>query len=193
MAVSRPQHSKEDVVRAAGRLFAERGFHGTSMRDLGDELGLLGSSLYSHIDGKNELLVEVIRRGGSMFQDLADEVLGTDADPAEQLRLLIRGHVQIIVDHLDEARTFLNEARFLPPEERTVVLEMRDRYEQTYRRIIEHGVDAGIFSADRDPTLMAILVLSLLNALDRWYRPGGPNDPNEISQRMFEFVTNGIG
>lgn len=167
MAVSRPQHSKEDVVQAAGRLFAARGFHGTSMRDLGDELGLLGSSLYSHIGGKNELLIEVIRRGGSMFQDLADEVLATEIAPAEQLRLLIRGHVQIVVDHLDEARTFLNEARFLPLEERTVILEMRDRYEQTYRRVVERGLAAGDFSADRDPALMAILILSLLNALDR--------------------------
>jgi AcrR family transcriptional regulator len=193
VVVNRPQHSKEDVVRAAGRLFAERGFHGTSMRDLGDELGLLGSSLYSHIDGKSELLIEVIRRGGSMFQDLADTVLATEVAPAEQLRLLIRGHVQIVVDHLDEARTFLNEARFLQPQERTVVLEMRDRYEQTYRRIIERGVACGDFSEQRDPALMAILILSLLNALERWYRPGGRNDPDEISQRMNEFVTNGIG
>jgi AcrR family transcriptional regulator len=163
------------------------------MRDLGEELGLLGSSLYSHIDGKNELLIEVIRRGGSMFQDLADGVLATTVAPAEQLRLLIRGHVQIVVDHLDEARTFLNEARFLQPQERTVVLEMRDRYEQTYRRVIERGVACGDFSAQRDPALMAILILSLLNALERWYRPAGPNDPDEISQRMFEFVAHGIG
>lgn len=163
------------------------------MRDLGDELGLLGSSLYSHIDGKNELLIEVIRRGGSMFQELADEVLADEADPIEQLRLLIRGHVRIIVDHLDEARTFLNEARFLPPDERIVVLEMRDRYERTYRQVIEQGVAGGVFRADRDPALMAILILSLLNALNRWYRPGGPNDPDEISERMYEFVTNGIG
>ena len=180
-------------MRAAGRLFAERGFHGTSMRDLGDELGLLGSSLYSHIDGKNELLIEVIRRGGSMFQELADEVLADEADPTQQLRMLIRGHVQIVVDHLDEATTFLNEARFLPPEERMVVLEMRDRYERTYRRVIERGVAAGVFRADCDPALMAILILSLLNALDRWYRPDGPNDPDEISQRMDEFVISGIG
>ncbi len=45
--------SREDVVTAAGRLFAKRGFHGTSMRDIGEELGMLGSSLYSHVRGKN--------------------------------------------------------------------------------------------------------------------------------------------
>ena len=46
------RHNRDDVVSAAGRLFAARGYHGTSMRDLGRELGLLGSSLYAHIEGK---------------------------------------------------------------------------------------------------------------------------------------------
>ena len=72
---TRQRRSREDVVAAAGRLFAERGYHGTSMRDLGEELGLLGSSLYSHVGGKEELLVEVIRRGAATFQALVDEVL----------------------------------------------------------------------------------------------------------------------
>lgn len=191
--VNRSPHSRDDVVRAAGRLFAERGYHGTSMRDLGDELGLLGSSLYSHIGGKDELLVEVIRRGGGMFQDLADAVVAADVDPAERLRMLIRGHVQIMVDHLDEVRTFLNEARFLPDDERAVVLDLRDRYERTYRLTIQEGITDGRWSADRDPALTAMLVLSLLNALDRWYRPEGASDPDQIAERMYDFAIRGIG
>ncbi len=51
------RNTRSDVVDAAGRLFAQRGYHGTSMRDLGKELGLLGSSLYSHVDSKQDLLV----------------------------------------------------------------------------------------------------------------------------------------
>ncbi len=57
------RNSRDDVVRAAARLFAERGYHGTSMRDLGAELGLFGSSLYSHVGSKQELLVEVVATG----------------------------------------------------------------------------------------------------------------------------------
>ena len=59
------RNTHEDVVRAAGRLFAERGYHGTSMRDLGKELGLLGSSLYSHVSSKQDLLVEVVEEGAA--------------------------------------------------------------------------------------------------------------------------------
>ncbi len=64
--------SREDVVTAAGRLFSARGYHGTSMRDLARELGLIGSSFYSHIDSKADLLVEVVERGADLFQESAD-------------------------------------------------------------------------------------------------------------------------
>ncbi|MFQ5966226.1 MAG: TetR/AcrR family transcriptional regulator [Acidimicrobiia bacterium] len=183
---------KEDVVRAAGRLFAERGFHGTSMRDLGTELGLEGSSLYSHIDGKNELLVEVITRGAAMFQGLADAVLATDDSPERQLRALIVGHVQIVVDHLDEARTFLNEARFLPEPEHSSVVEMRRRYQGAFTQVIQEGSRGGIWRQGLDPQLAAIFVLSVLNALDRWYRPTGRRSPSEIAADIFDFVTTGL-
>ena len=62
------RHSRDDVIDAAGRLFAERGYHGTSMRDLGKALGLHGSSLYSHVSSKEDLLVEVVQRGAELFQ-----------------------------------------------------------------------------------------------------------------------------
>ena len=79
MVVTR--NSRSDVVAAAGRLFAERGYHGTSMRDLGRELGLLGSSLYAHVESKQDLLVEVVEEGARLFQDSAEEALARVGPP----------------------------------------------------------------------------------------------------------------
>jgi AcrR family transcriptional regulator len=186
------QHSKEDVIRAAGRLFAQRGFHGTSMRDLGGELGLLGSSLYSHVDGKTELLTEVIRSGAAMFQDLAAGVAGDGRSAAERLRLLIEGHIQILTDHLDEATTFLNEARFLPDEERSAIVSMRDRYEAVFRATIEDGKAGSEFRSDVDPVVASILILSMLNAIDRWYWPDGSRSPQDIAVRIYNLVMRGL-
>ncbi|MFB3044452.1 MAG: TetR/AcrR family transcriptional regulator, partial [Acidimicrobiia bacterium] len=67
------RNTRSDVVDAAGRLFAERGYHGTSMRDLGKELGLLGSSLYSHVDSKQDLLVAVVEEGARLFEASAEQ------------------------------------------------------------------------------------------------------------------------
>ncbi len=184
--------TREDVVRAAGRLFAERGYHGTSMRDLGQELGILGSSLYSHIDGKDQLLVEVIRRGAAMFQGLADEVMASPGTAAERMRALVEGHVRIITEHVDEAATFLNELRFLPVEDRAGLIALRDGYQRAFRRLIEEGVEAGEFRPIEDPAMTSTFVLSVLNALVRWYRPAGPAEPDEIASRMYEFVMEGL-
>lgn len=186
------QRTKEDVVRAAGRLFAQRGFHGTSMRELGRELGMFGSSLYSHVDGKNQLLIEVIRSGAALFQGLADEVATGGGTASQQLRGLVAGHVRIIVEHIDEATTFLNEARFLPEGDRAEVVAMRDRYEDAYRRVLNAGVASGEFRSDLEPALQAILILSVLNALERWYSPDGNRSPEEIADDLHQFIMKGI-
>ncbi|HEY5578708.1 MAG TPA: TetR/AcrR family transcriptional regulator [Acidimicrobiia bacterium] len=188
---ARPRTTKDDVVKAAGKLFSERGFHGTSMRDLGGVLGLEGSSLYAHITGKDQLLLEVISRGAAMFQGLADEVLSSQDPPDVKLRSLIHGHVLIVVDHIDEARTFLNEARFLPEPQRTRVLELRRRYQDAYEEVIRRGMAAGLWR-QHPPQLMAIFILSVLNALDRWYRPQGLRSPQDLAVDIYEFVTGGL-
>ena len=185
------QRTRDDVVRAAGRLFAERGFHGTSMRDLGNELGLLGSSLYSHVSGKDELLVAVVSRGAALFQALADEVLASDLDPPDQLRMLVEGHVAIVAANLPEARTILNEARFLPAGARHAILEMRDRYEAAVRDVIGRGVERGDFAVE-DIGLAAILVLSVLNAFERWFRPDGERAADDLAGEMYRFVFGGL-
>lgn len=188
-----PRRNRDDVVRTAGRLFAQRGFHGTSMRDLGDELGLLGSSLYAHIGSKAELLVEIIEEGAELFQQLADDVLASGSGPVDQLRALIAGHVTVLTANIDRATTYLNEARHLPGPAREHVLAMRDRYEHAFRTVLDAGVRAGAFRADVDTRASATFVLSLLNALDRWYRPDGPDSPEVVAARLFAFVMEGIG
>ena len=161
------------------------------MRDLGDELGLLGSSLYSHVDSKEQLLVEVVERGASLFQALADGVSESAAPPGEKLAALVRGHVAIITDNQDQSATFLNEARFMPDTARSAIVAMRDRYEATFRSIVEEGIDAAEFRP-QNATLTSIMILSVLNALTRWYRPEGGRTSEEVAEAMVEFVMDGV-
>ncbi len=183
--------SREDVVQAAGRLFAARGFHGTSMRDLGDELGLLGSSLYSHVDSKEQLLIEVVQRGAALFQALADSVAASDSPPEDKVAALVRGHVNVITSNQEQSATFLNEARFLPADGRTAIVVLRDRYEATFREVIAAGIASGAFR-EQNPALASIMVLSVLNALTRWYRPTGAQNATEIADAMVAFVMDGL-
>ena len=101
--------SREDVIAAAGKTFFARGYHGTSMRDLARELGLIGSSLYSHIESKADLLVEVVERGANLFQESADKAMATTGRWTDPAAGLVAGHVDVVLDHPDEVRTFFTK------------------------------------------------------------------------------------
>lgn len=187
------RNSRADVVAAAGRLFAERGYHGTSMRDLGRELGLLGSSLYAHVESKQDLLVEVVEEGARLFDESSQRAQLEDGSAPDRLRALIAGHIDVVLDNPDVVRTFLNEARMLDEQHRSRVIAARDRYEQSFREVIAAGAARGEFRKDVDPKLAAIFLLSLLNAIERWYKPDGRLDRQELSQTVFETTMAGLG
>lgn len=186
------RNTRADVVAAAGRLFARRGYHGTSMRDLGKELGLLGSSLYSHVESKQDLLVDVVEEGARLFEASAERALANGGSGVERLRALIAGHVDVVLDNLDVARTFLNEARMLDSEQRRRVLAARDHYEQAFRNVIRDGVEDGSFRPGTDPKTASIFILSMLNAIERWYNPDGPIDRAALIRHLGEFVESAL-
>jgi len=186
------RHTRESVIQAAGKLFALRGYHGTSMKDLGDELGLLKSSIYSHISSKEDLLLEVVRRGERLFNESAQRALDTSTDQTGQLRALIQGHLEVILEHRDEASTFLNEARALEEPYRQAVIAARDRYELIFRQVIEESIATGKFDRRVDPVMAGIFILSILNSVGRWYRPEGALDLEGLTERIWEFVSSGL-
>ncbi len=187
------RNSREDVVRAAGRLFAARGYHGTSMRDLGKELGLLGSSLYSHVSSKQDLLVEVVEEGARLFEQSAEKALATEGTAADRLDALIAGHVAVVIDNIDVARTFLNEARMLDSAQRARIVDARDHYEEAFRSVIREGIEDCSFSKDTDPKTASIFILSILNALERWYQPEGEIGRVGLVDRIWRFARGALG
>lgn len=186
------RNSRADVVAAAGRLFAERGYHGTSMRDLGRELGLLGSSLYAHVESKQDLLVEVVEEGARLFDESAQRARLGGGSSSERLRSLITGHVEVVLDNPDVVRTFLNEARMLDEDHRSRVIAARDHYEKAFREVIAAGAAEGEFRADADPKIASIFVLSILNAIERWYQPSGPIGREELANRVTDWALSGL-
>ena len=92
----------------------------------------------------------------------------------------MEGHVGVVIDNLDVVRTYLNEARALDDVRRARVLAARDRYEGVLREILTEGAADGSFGPDVDK-IDAIFILSVLNALERWYHPDGPVDRSPVA------------
>jgi AcrR family transcriptional regulator len=148
--------------------------------------------LYAHVDSKQDLLVEVVEEGARLFQESAQEALLVGETSSERLRALIAGHVGVVLDNPDVVRTFLNEARMLDEEHRSRVIAARDGYEMAFREVIASGVAAGEFRSEADPKITSILILSILNAIERWYRPSGEIGRDELVDRITDFVLHGL-
>src|SRR5881227_2813380 len=103
---------RAELTRAAARLFAEKGYHGTSVGDLADALGLQKGSLYSHIESKADLLWEVAREGAAAFHVALDEV-ADDGPVVERIRAALRAHLRVVAEQLDIATVFIREWRYL--------------------------------------------------------------------------------
>ncbi len=183
---------RTQLIDVAARLFSERGYHGTSMQDLGQALGIQRGSLNAHIGSKEDLLFDVVDDGADRFLARGAEALTAGGGARDRLRALLVGHVETATQHLAASTVFLNEWRYLSPEPREVIQAKRDRYEAIARTIVEEGVATGEFRSDVDVRFAAMLVLSAGNWTYTWYRPGGDLTPTEIGERFAELVTKGL-
>ena len=130
----------------------------------------------------------------TFLNDLKDCGLGSmPGTAAERLAHLIHGHLQILTEDPHQARTFLNEIRFLPESERKEAVEMFDLYQQTFREVIQQGCASGEFQSEIDVALAANLVLSLLNGTTRWFSPHGTHDVSSLGDEIHQLLTTGLG
>src|ERR671916_2437417 len=150
---------RSQLTREAARLFAERGYHGTSIGDLAKALGVQKGSLYAHIASKQDLLYETMRDGSEAFHAALDAI-PDDLRVTERIRLALRAHLRVVAEQLDVATVFVREWRYLEGERRDEVLAERRRYEERIRALFREGREGGELRTDLDEAAAALVLLS---------------------------------
>src|SRR5947209_12797868 len=180
---------REELTRTAARLFAERGYHGTSLADVAEAIGIQKASLYHHIGSKEDLLWDVAATGAEAFHAALDAV-PDDASAAEKIRLALRAHLRVVARQLDEATVFTREWRALSGERREQFLAERRRYEERIRAFFREGVEEGELRTDLDVAAAALLVLSAANWAYTWLRAG--TDTDALADRFVGVLLDGM-
>src|SRR5919106_683077 len=180
---------RDELTRTAARLFAERGFHGTSMGDLAEALGVQKGSLYSLTGSKQQLLYKTMRQGADAFHAALDAV-PEPAPAAERVRAALRGHLRVVAEQIDVATVFTREWRYLEGEQREEILGERRRYEERWRTLFREGVESGGLRIDLDVGAAALLVLSAANWAYTWLTPD--RDTDELADRFTAILVDGI-
>jgi AcrR family transcriptional regulator len=189
---SRVLRRADEIIDAAARVFAERGYHGTTTQAIADVLGMRQASLYYYFPSKEAALEEVCARGTDGFVEGAERVMRMDVPPMEKLRLLIASHLAPIQTMPDYVRVFINERRYLPDASRKRVGRKSRRVERFFEQVIQDGVDDGSLRKGTDARLAMLAVLGMCNAVINWREADRAKDIGGIANGFAEIVAKGL-
>jgi AcrR family transcriptional regulator len=170
-----------EIRRVALRMFASRGYDGTSMRDIAESVGIKGASMYNHFVSKEAILWDLTRSAQEvLFENWRTAENGLpDAEPFGRLRAFIRAQVQYHTKHHLEAAIINAQLVSLSPEHYKQAIVVRHDYENILADIVEGCVAAGGSVPDVRITVFALLQMT--SAIATWYRPDGPMEPGVLA------------
>ncbi len=168
-----------EILEAAASLFAERGYLATSVRDIGDRVGLLGGSLYHYIKSKEALFVRIHDLALDAAADRIKVEVAKHRDPWDRLEAACVTMLEVQLDPHSLTMPLMNDFRSAPPEVRGQLIAKRDQFERLFVEL----VDALPLAPEIDRRIYRLSLLTLLNNVGAWYRPGGLT-PAEIARRI---------
>ena len=173
------ENSEQRILDAAISLFATRGYAATGIRQIADKVGLTTASLYYYAQTKDELLLRVMRVGLGELLASGEEAVAASTDPREQIRGLLKVHLNFAAGNPERARVIDNEFQWLDDEDRESVIALRDAYEQLWADAITEGCRRGIFLV-KNVSLTRLALLEMCNGATHWYRANGPMSLEQI-------------
>jgi AcrR family transcriptional regulator len=171
--VTRRRHDLESLLAVAVRVYTERGFDGTSMGDLASAAGLSKSSLYHHVESKEQLLRLALDRAVEPLFAVLDEPGARQGRALARLEHVVRREVEVLVDRLPYV-TLLLRVRGNSSTERWA-LDRRREFDHLVAALVTEAAAEGDVRADVDPGLVARLLFGTVNSLAEWYDPNAPS------------------
>lgn len=189
---NRKELLRQTVLDAAARLFAERGFAGTSFQDIADTLGVGRTAIYYYFKSKEEVLASLVEEI-TVLSDQQSAALAsrTDDDPAEVLRAMVRGHVERLLTHAIQFRVVDRTESELPPDIRAI-------HDRSKRAVLEHftsqiarGIDKGVFR-QVDARVAAFAMIGMCSWTTWWFKEGGRKTAREVADILADLAVHGL-
>jgi AcrR family transcriptional regulator len=189
---SRLLRRADEIIDAAARVFAERGYHGTSTQAIADVLGMRQASLYYYFPSKEAALEVVCARGVEGHAEAADTIVAGDDPPLVKLTKLIAAHLAPNETKRDYVKVFINERRYLPDASRRRVGRKSRRIERIFEQVIQAGIDDGSIRPGTDAHLAMLAILGMCNAVINWRASDQGTDMRRIGAGLAELVADGL-
>jgi TetR/AcrR family transcriptional regulator, cholesterol catabolism regulator len=190
-AARRAAERVAQLVDAAATLFAQRGYHGTSIQDVADAVGIRKGNVYYYVTTKEDLLYAIVRR----HHDLALAEIESFRDlvaPLERIEAFIRAYVRRYMTDPDAVKVFVYEFENLGPERRQAINAERRRYSEFLTEAIREGQAEGSIRSELDPEAAALGMLGMLNWTFRWFRRDGRLTSETLVETYLDLAVSGL-
>jgi AcrR family transcriptional regulator len=180
------------ILLAAVEAFSERGFHGTTTRDIAAQVGMSPAALYVHFGSKEDVLYRIATTALDLTLDVTSAAANRTARHSDRLRAVVRALTAWHAHHSAVARVVLYQLDALTPDHLAEVTRKQGEVDRIVRRVITDGAGAGEFDVT-DTTGTATAVLSLCLDVARWYRPSRRRTPEQIAELNAEAALRIVG
>lgn len=176
-----------ELVRAAARLFRDQGYERTTVRDLGNAVGLQSGSLFYHFRTKEEILVAVMALGITSTTEQLEAALAQAASVRDKLAALLSVHLHSLLgDNQAALEVMLYEWRSVSDAAKPGLIVLRDRYEALWQGVLDEAAAAGLVKPNT--RLLRRTMLGSLHWTVQWYRPEGGLSVEELAREMLDLM-----
>ncbi len=181
------------MLETARRLFWEKGYNATSMRDIALSYGCRPANIYNFFFDKEEILFEVLREEMEQIIHPIKQLEEDDGtSPLEQLKFIIESHLKVTLGYRRSAKMLFDVALdSLSPDKRKKIIDLRDTYDRIIRRVIRRGIDTG-YLPEVDVRLAGFMIASMITRTRIWFHPKKGVSVNDLTDFIFKFAFNGL-
>jgi len=195
MDQSRRDQKLEHILRTSARIFAEKSYHSTSMRDISRATGVSLAGLYHYCKSKEELLFLIQDHCFGRVVERLEQRIKDVSDPFEKLRIFIDNHLSFFAANMAEMKVLSHEAESLAGERHAHVATKKERYARLARKLLReiHQVSAGRTSNGRiDLTVATYALFGMMNWIYNWYDPQGKLSVNQLVDNITRLFLKGF-
>lgn len=188
---SKPNPRKEMILAKAAHLFRKKGYSGTSMRDLAEQVGVEAASLYNHIRSKAELLQEICFRNANHFSTEMDRIIGSGKSAIARIEDVLRFHIRQMVHNYAEVYVSDREWKHLTEPYLSNIRNQRRIHRQRIAALIEEGIREGEIKPMDAPTAVLIM-LHAVSGIESWHRSNEKISGEQLEENMVMILIDGL-
>ena len=180
-----------EIYRATAQIILRKGYDATSVNDIANALGMTKAGLYHYINGKKELLFDIMNFGLGELDEEVTEPAKAISDPAARLRFIVHAHARLVTRGQGAITILVDEITALTPPQQRKITQRKRAYFDFLRGTLNELKAAGELQ-DVDTTAATFSLLGMINWLSRWFRQGGALTEEQAAEQIVRIALHGL-